>query len=80
MIKTVRLSSDCMTVTTLLSVHFLSPENLINLIIFFHHLFNVSDSLLNEPFYFLVAPAAEEQSDLSSHYGVCLFVGLFVCL
>ena len=28
---------------------------------------------------FLVAPAAE-QSDLSSHYGVCLFGCLFVCL
>ena len=30
-------------------------------------------------FLFLIAPAAE-QSDLSSHYGVCLFGCLFVCL
>ena len=29
---------------------------------------------------FLVTPAAEQQSDLSSHYGVCLFVCLFGCL
>ena len=27
---------------------------------------------------FLVAPAAEQQSDLSSHYGVCLDGWLFV--
>ena len=41
------------------------------------HIFGETFQQLSScPFRFLVAPAAHEQSDLSTHCGVCLFVDI----